>query len=177
MPAWCCQQMGGILAPSFATQQQWRLQSQGWGARRGRQVKNKNSKVVETPSEGQLGDKWKTLADNWKSNSGSCVKRFRETIWRPHLGTTGRQLGNHIWETTGRPHLGDRRKTVRQQAEKPWRQLRDNVSSSGWKTIVTQLGNKQKTTERQLGDEVPRFQDPAPRMGRRRSRDSAQWKT
>ena len=104
---------------------------------------------AETTSEGQLGDKRKTLGDNWKTNSGRQLGNVKDNY--------GNQFGDHIWETSGRPlgeiagrhHLGEKRKTTR-QAETPWRQLGDNMGSRIWVTSGRQLWHNCETSGRQL---------------------------
>ena len=106
---------------------------------------------AETTSEGQLGDKRKTLGDNWKTNSGRQLGNVKDN--------SGNQFGDHIWETSGRPlgeiagrhHLGEKRKTTR-QAETPWRQLGDNMGSRIWVTSGRHLGDNCGTTVRQAED-------------------------
>ena len=115
----------------------------------GRQVDD-NWETIGRPHLQDRRDKWETTSERqmenncWKTNSGGQLgivednsgKQFGDHIWE----TSGRQLADT--ETLGRPHVGDswestsgrhhlREKgkitTTRQQAVKPWTQLADII--------------------------------------------------
>ena len=97
----------------------------------------------------QLGDKWEATSERQLGNNGAANGRHLENNWKTN---SGRQMGivEGNWKTIGRPHLGDKWQTTRQQPKKTWRQLGDNI----WETTSGRhLGDKWKITSgRKLED-------------------------
>ena len=99
--------------------------------------------IQETTGRPHLGERWKTTK---RQKDSLSLSLHRLQVFLPELcsgrdgSMTGRQhLGNHIWETTGRPHLGDKWKTIGRP------HLYDNWETTGrqveynWETIGRHL--------------------------------------
>ena len=128
-----------------------------------------------TPQKPHLGDNWETASgkeveDNetttrpganiWETKSR---RQLRDHMWeigqrqlnnnrtgKQHLGTR-----NHIWETTGRPHLGKRWKTTgKPHLQETWKTIqnhrtaRQHLGNHIWETTGRpHLGDRWKTRQ------------------------------
>jgi hypothetical protein len=100
-----------------------------------------NGRHLETIGRPILEDKWEL----WKAIERQLGEHIWETSGRQpdnyqQLKKPWRQLGDNIWETTSGRQLGDKWKTTRQQVEKPWREL------AGGPDTTSQTGNKGRQT-------------------------------